>query len=246
MLEQLPLARRADAVRALGEDGALGLDRRGPARRALLRRRGRLRAALALDRVRRRRDDLRDHVARAQHDHLVARADVLAGDVLLVVQRRQLHGDAADADGLEHRERVQVAELADVPHDVVQQRDLGGRRELPGDRPARVAPDDAQAPLQLDVVDLHDDAVDLEVQAAAALLPAQALRDDLVLAVELDDVAVHAEAVVAQPVQALGVAGEAHALGLADAVAPHRQRALRRRAWGRAGGSCPPPRCGGS
>ena len=41
-----------------------------------------------LDDVRRRRDDLRDHVAGAQHDHLVARAQVLAREVLLVVQRR--------------------------------------------------------------------------------------------------------------------------------------------------------------
>ena len=52
-------------------------------------------------RVRRGRDDLRDHVAGAQDDHLVADADVLAREVLLVVQRRQLHGDAADVDRLE-------------------------------------------------------------------------------------------------------------------------------------------------
>ena len=69
------------------------------------------RAARALDLVRRRRDDLRDHVARAQDDDLVARADVLAGEVLLVVQRGELHRDAADVHGLEDRERMQVAEL---------------------------------------------------------------------------------------------------------------------------------------
>ena len=56
--------------------------------------------------------------------------------------------------------------------DVLQQRDRGRRRELPRDRPARVAPDDAEAALQLDVVDLDHDAVDLEVERAAALLPA--------------------------------------------------------------------------
>ena len=49
--------------------------------------------------------------------------------------------------------------------------DLRRRRELPGDRPARIAPDDAQAALQLELVDLDDDAVDLEVQRAAAVLP---------------------------------------------------------------------------
>ena len=62
---------------------------------------------------------LRDHVAGAQHDHLVADAHVLAREVLLVVQRRELDGHAADVDRLEHGERVQVAELADVPHDVL-------------------------------------------------------------------------------------------------------------------------------
>ena len=91
--------------------------------------------------------DLRDHVAGAQHDHVVARADVLAREVLLVVQRRELDRDAADPDGLERGERVQVAELADVPLDLVQPRDRGRRRELPGDRPARVAPDDAEPAL---------------------------------------------------------------------------------------------------
>ena len=123
-------------------------------------------------------------------------------------------------------ERVQVAELADVPQDVVELRDRGGGRELPRDRPARVAPDDAEAPLQLDVVDLDHDAVDLEVERAAALLPAQALGDDVVLGAELLDVAVDAEAVLAQPLERLPVARERDPLGRADRVAPHRQRPL--------------------
>jgi hypothetical protein len=129
-------------------------------------------------------------------------------------------------DRLELGERMQVAVLADVPGDAVQRRDLRRGRELPGDRPAGIAPGDAQAPLQLDVVDLHDDAVDLEVQGAAALLPGQALADDLLLAVEADHVRVDAEAVVAQPAQRLPVRVERHALGRAHAVAPHGQRAL--------------------
>ena len=54
----------AVAVRALREDRALGLDRRRAAERAARRRPRRRRAVGALDRVRRRRDDLRDHVAR--------------------------------------------------------------------------------------------------------------------------------------------------------------------------------------
>ena len=181
VLEQLPAPRRAQAVRAAGEDLALALDRRRVAGRAPRRRLRRRRAVGALDGVRRRRDDLRDDVARAGDDDLVALADVLAAQVLLVVQRRELDGDAADVDRLERGERVQVAVLADVPEDVVQRRDLRGRRELPRDRPARVAADGPEAALELEVVDLDDDAVDLEVQRAAALLPAQALLDDRVL-----------------------------------------------------------------
>jgi hypothetical protein len=99
-------------------------------------------------------------------------------------------------------------------------------RELPGDRPARVAPDRSQPPLQLVVVHLHDDAVDLEVEAPALLLPGQALRHHLVLARELADIAVDAESVGAQPVERLPVRGEGDALRRADAVAPHGQRAL--------------------
>ena len=93
----------------------LGLDRRRAADGHFAGGRGRRRAVRALDRVRRGRDDLRDHVAGAQDDHLVALADVLAREVLLVVQRRHLDRHAADVDRLELAERVQVAELADVP-----------------------------------------------------------------------------------------------------------------------------------
>ena len=68
----------------------------------------------------RRTDDLRDHVAGALHDHVVALADVLAVDVLLVVQRRARDRHAADLDGLEHRPRVEVARAADANADLVQ------------------------------------------------------------------------------------------------------------------------------
>jgi hypothetical protein len=229
VLEQLELlTRAAAAVRALGEDRLLGLDGRRGARRALGGRLGRRRAVLVLDRVRGRREHLRDDVAGAQHDDLVARPHVLATEVLLVVQRRHLHGHAADLDGLELGERVQVAELADAPLHVLQRRHLRRRRELPGDRPARVAPDRAQPALQLEVVDLHDDAVDLEVQRAAAALPLLALADDRVGVVEDPDVAVDAEPVLAQPVQPLRVLREAQPVDAPQAVRPHRQRAIAR------------------
>ena len=69
-----------------------------------------------LGHVRRRGDHLRDHVAGAHHDHVLAGAQVLAHDVLLVVQRGHADRHAAHRDGLEHRIGAQVAELADVPH----------------------------------------------------------------------------------------------------------------------------------
>ena len=53
-------------------------------------------------------------------------------------------------------------------------RQRGGRRrrrELPGDRPARLAAHHAELALQVEVVHLHDHAVDLEVEPVAALLP---------------------------------------------------------------------------
>src|SRR5262249_52308961 len=159
--DELAVSLRALAVRAAAEDRALGLDRRRVAERAPLGhvRRGPAIGSLRL--VRRGRDGLRDDGARAPHDDAVAAAGVLPREVLLAGERRGLDGDAADVDALERRERVEVAELADVPVDRVQARDGRRGRELPGDRPARVAPDDAEPALELEVVHLHDDAVDL-------------------------------------------------------------------------------------
>ena len=68
-----------------------------------------LRAAIEHD-----RDDLRDHITGALHDDGVADADVLALDLVLVVQRGALHDDAADRDRLEHRHRRQRALAADL------------------------------------------------------------------------------------------------------------------------------------
>src|SRR5690348_8321086 len=47
------------------------------------------------------RDDLRDDVAGALHDDHVAVAEILARDLILVVQRRAGDDDAADIDRLE-------------------------------------------------------------------------------------------------------------------------------------------------
>ncbi len=140
----------------------------------------------------------------------------------------ELDRHAGHFDGREHRKGAHVAELADVPHHPLELCHSGRRRELPGDRPARVPADGAESALQLEVVDLHDRSVDLEVELSTASLPCHALCDHLLLPVEQGDAVVYAEAVLAEPLQALGVGLEAEPLGNPDLVAPDRQRPLRR------------------
>ena len=70
---------------------------------------------------------------------------------------------AADRHRLQHGERHQRAGAADADLDVVQRRDRRRRRELVGDRPARRAAHGAEALLDVDLVDLHHGAVDVEV-----------------------------------------------------------------------------------
>ena len=62
-------------------------------------------------------DDLRDHVAGALDDHEVADADVLAADVVLVVEGRARDRDAADLDRLELGERIEDAGAPDADVD---------------------------------------------------------------------------------------------------------------------------------
>ena len=223
VLEQLPAASGAVAIGALREH-ALALDGRGVADRAALGRLGHRCAIRALGLVWRGRQDLWDDVAGAQHDDLVAGAHVLAREVLLVVQRRELDCHTGDMDRLEEGEGVQIAELSGVPLDVLERRDSGGRREFPRDGGPRLAADHAEAPLELVVIDLHDHAVDLEVQRAAALLPGQALGHDVLLAAQQLNIGIDAEAVLAKPGEHLPMGGELDPLGRPDPVGPHRQR----------------------
>ena len=126
-------------------------------------------------------EHLRDDVAGALDDDGVADADVAALaqllavaadalDVVLVVQRRVLHDDAADGDRLELGDRRQRAGAADLDLDVLE--DGGGLlgRELVRDRPARRARDEAEPLLPVEAVDLVDDAVDVVVELGAAAL----------------------------------------------------------------------------
>jgi len=140
------------------------------------------------------------------------------------VQSGELHGRARELDGVEVGERHHVPGAAHVPHDRAQGRGGGHGRELPGDRPARLATHHPEAALQLKVVHLHHRAVDLVVEAVAALLPIQARarhRVDVLVRLHTGG---HTEPVVAQPVEHLVLALELEPLGGADPVAPHRER----------------------
>ena len=114
--------------------------------------------------------DLRDDVAGAAHDHRVADADVLARDLVLVVQRRVRHHHAADRHRLELGGRRQRAGAADLDLDVVEPRHRLLRRELVGDGPARRARHEAQPLLPVEPVDLVDDAVDVVAERGALRL----------------------------------------------------------------------------
>ena len=218
-------ARGTRAVRAAVHRLALGLDDVCPAKRALLRHLERLRAGLVLAGG---TDDLRDHVAGALDDHAVALADVLAVDVVLVVERRPRDGDAADLHGLEHRPGVERARAADADRDLVQRRLGGHRRPLERARPARPRVERAEHRLLLERVDLDHDPVDLVVELRAPALPVGTALRHLLDRLEPLGERVRPEAVLAQPLELVPVRGELHALACTHAVDPHRERPRRR------------------
>src|SRR5690242_8160062 len=115
-------------------------------------------------------ENLRDDVARALHDHGVADADVLADDLVLVMQRGVLHHNAADGDGIEFGDRRQRAGPADLDIDAAQSRGglFGG--EFVSERPARRAGPEAESLLEIEAIDLVDNAVDVVAQTGPALL----------------------------------------------------------------------------
>src|SRR6185369_13992876 len=99
-------------------------------------------------------------------------ADVLAPDLVLVMQRSVGYRDAADEYGLQARDRGQCAGASDLDTDVEDfgRHLLGGKLVRDGE-PGR-ARDEAEADLLLEIVDLVHDAVDLERHLAAPLADA--------------------------------------------------------------------------
>ena len=126
-----------------------------------------------------RADDARNHVAGARDEHGIADADVVALDIVGVVQRRALDRHAADRDRFQHGVGIERSGAPDADHDVEKLRTRLARLELKGDRPTRIARDDAEPLLQREIVDLDDDAVDLVVELVALRLPRTAVLDDV-------------------------------------------------------------------
>lgn len=87
------------------------------------------------------------------------------------MQRRCFDRHVVDVDGFERCEWVYVVELVDVLVDRVQLCYCGCGRELLGDCLVRIVFDDVELLLQFEVVDFHDDVVDLEVQCFALAFP---------------------------------------------------------------------------
>ncbi len=134
--------------------------------------------------------DLGDHVARAIDRHPVADADVApladrlaaavaAGDVVLVVQCRIGDDDAADGDGQQARDRGQRAGAADLDVDAFEPGRRPLRRKLVRQRPARRRRAKAEPRLQVEPVELVDDAVDVIAQRRAPRLDLAILRQHL-------------------------------------------------------------------
>ena len=99
----------------------------------------------------------------------IALADVLAADLVEIVQRGVGDGDAGELDRLEFGDRGQRSDAADLHFDFVND-GLGLLGfELVGDGPSRRSRDLAQLFLQGKRIDLGDDAVGLVVEFMAAI-----------------------------------------------------------------------------
>src|SRR5262249_42649303 len=92
-----------------------------------------------------------------------------AFDVILIMQRRVLHDDAADADRLELGDGRERAGAAHLQLDVPQHGHRALGRELVRDRPAwrTLSGDQPEPLLPVDAIDLVDDAVDVVIEMRA-------------------------------------------------------------------------------
>jgi len=116
-----------------------------------------------------RADDFRDHITGAAHDHGIADAQILARQLVEIVQRGIGHRGAADEHRLQARHRRQRAGAPDLQIDRQQCRQRFFGRKLVRDCPARRARHVAELALPVEAIDLVDHAVDVVRQLLAQL-----------------------------------------------------------------------------
>ncbi len=170
-------------------------------------------------------DDFGNDVAGTPHDDRVADAHVQARDLIGVVQRRIGDGDAADEHRLELRCRRRCPGAADVDDDVLDRRRLLLCRKFVRDRPARRAADEAEFALQREVVDLVDDAIDVERQRIALIADALVVVETALGTDRRIDERAHRQTPVAQHAQRLRMRRRQRAtLDDADRIGEERER----------------------
>ncbi len=175
-----------------------------------------------------RADDLGDHVTRLAQDHGVAGADVLALDLVGVVEGGVLDRRAGHAGRLHDAVRRDPAGAADVDPDLEELGvDLLGR-VLERDRPPGCPAGGAEPALEADVVDLDHDAVDLVGTIVCRCSPALVMYFSTAFRVGSTSTLLRGR----QPPRlqcgvGRGLRGRLEPLAGADAVAHHAQRAGR-------------------
>ena len=125
-------------------------------------------------------DDFGDHVAGAAHDHGVANAHVQSRDLIGVVQGRTGDDDAAHLHRLQSGDRRGGAGAADLDLDRLQHCGLLLRRKFVRDGPTRRTRNESHLALAREVVELVDDAVDIERQRGAFLANAAVIAEQSV------------------------------------------------------------------
>ena len=188
-------------------------------------------------------EHLRDDIAGALDDHGVADAHVLARDLVLVVQRRVLHDDAADGDRLELGHRRQRAGAADLDVDVVDDRGRLLGREFVRDRPARAARDEAEPLLPVEPVELVDDAVDVVAERRALALDLAIEREHLFDRPAHLHQRIGAKAAIGEPVDHAGLGVLRHLAHLAPGIGEEFQRPRGGDRRGPSGAASPRPNC---
>ena len=171
--------------------------------------------------------DVGNDVAGALDQHGVAHADVLAADLVLVVQAHVADRDPGQRHGGELGDRRERAGLADVDLDRLHD---GGRLtggELEGDGPARMVRRGAEPPLLLERVDLDDRAVGVVAERVAVALELRAGRDDRVEIRAALGAGVGLEAGLAQRLEDVPVGGEAERVGAAQVIEEDVERPAR-------------------